>query len=315
MRELKRVVQTLECSQAKKQIHSISLSMSFIVALTLFSSSQISAAPKDLEINCHFIPSLTCLDNEKILWTNPHFTGDAEFVRHKEQLYVSQHSRVSSLNINTGQTVWEIKANSGVRFFKPSLSNKSIYLARSDGSLESRQLISGKLNWSKNISNGWIYPPVIIDNKLITGGQAHAIWIIDASNGDLLREHKTSQELVMPLFDGGDYFVSSHFDRTLQAYSKNGLAPIWQTQLGAPIFEIFQTNGMLIASDMAGDVIAINAKTGQTIWQEKLHKNAQYKTVLQDHKIFSSNISGESYLLDLYTGNRLFTSIKNENKT
>ncbi len=299
---------------AKKTGH---LFFSMLYTLILLLSAQPSfALTQPADVKCVFSPHLQC-SNQNTQWLNKQFKHDTRISQSNHQLYISQTTHSYGLSKQTGDIIWQTDTHNEAHYFYPVLDGQSIYLARTDGVLEKRHSLTGALAWSKQLDTGWIYPPAIRANSLITGGQSHQLLTLDSATGNIISNIKTQQELVMPLYQSGQLTLVSSFDRSLTAYQNNN-KPRWKLNLDAPVFALTQGNDILIASDMGGHLTAIEPKTGHILWQKKLHANAQFSTILNQNTVLSSNLLGTQYVLDIHTGKHLKKPLNkpnNEEKT
>ncbi len=278
-----------------------------LLAFALFVFSGASFADTG-SVDCVFSPHLVCSDNNKILWSDTRFTDARPIAIDKNHLYISQNNSAFSFNIVSGKPIWQISVKADVRYFFPvvdsSINNSSyVYLARSDGVLEKRLAKSGKIIWSKLLGKGWVYPPVILKDKIVTGGKDRKIWMLDNQTGNVQTTITLNQELVAPLTLAGNHIIASTFDSQLSAYQLGSHKPVWQTAISAPGFITkIQSDDLIITSDMGGSISAVENKTGKIRWQIKLHNNAQFWNTLHQQKLYSLSESGKLNILDANSG-------------
>ena len=264
-------------------------------------------------VDCVFSPHLVCSDNNKIHWSDSRFTDARPITIDKNHLYISHNNSAFSFNIVSGKTLWQVSAKADVRYFFPvvdssiidsPINNSSyVYLARSDGVLEKRLAKSGKIIWSKLLGKGWVYPPVILKGKIVTGGQDRKIWMLDNQTGNVQTTITLNQELVAPLTLADNHIIASTFDSQLSAYQLGSHKPVWQTAISAPGFITkIQSDDLIITSDMGGSISAVENKTGKIRWQIKLHNNAQFWNTLHQQKLYSLSESGKLNILDANSG-------------
>ena len=282
------------------------------VWLTLFAlllpRAAIASTVNNASISCVFSPHLSCSDTQsgELLWQKPRYSDPDDFAINHSRLYISHSTSSTSFALRTGEPVWRVSSGSDAHYFFPVISGSSVYLARSDGILEKREAASGALIWSKSLASGWVYPPHIQQNLIVTGGENRKIWVMDSLSGQIRDIITLKQELVAPLFQVGDTFIASTFDGQLNAYKldpeNNQAEPLWQTKLGAPAFAYLSNSEHLVAVGMGGKLSSINPKTGHIQWQRTVHQNALFWNVLYQKSLLSLTESGALSLLDLNNG-------------
>jgi outer membrane protein assembly factor BamB len=259
-------------------------------------------------VSCAFAPHLTCSDAQsgKVLWHDARYSDPENFAIERSQLYISHSTTSSSYDAYTGTPAWQVISDNDAHYFYPVVRGESVYLARSDGTLEKRQAASGKMIWSRSMANGWVYPPLIRQDKIITGGQNRKIWVLDSQSGKTDKTVLLNQELVAPLFQVGELFIASTFDSQLNAYSINlesgEIEPVWQTKLSAPAFSYLTDSRYLIAVDMGGNLSSVDIETGRIRWQKTVHQNALFWNVFYKQSLISLTESGSLNILDVENG-------------
>jgi len=287
-------------------------------ALIAFSALAISALAGSLNSyaatdnsHCAFTPMLSCSDAAgEQQWQRPDLREPSAIQYGADSLYLEQNNRVLALQRDSGKQRWVANSGSEARYFTPVLANKVVYLARSDGQLEKRRTDNGRIIWAQQPGAGWIYPPLLINNQLISGGRDRMIWRISPDTGAVLERTELSQELVIPLVNSDGLLIASTFDGKLTAYTAPSAAgqklkAAWTRPTGAPVFDLQLQGNTLIASDMGGVIRSIAADTGKIHWQQALHQNALYWNTQNQGKLYSLNQSGELITLDLQSGRLL----------
>lgn len=271
------------------------------VALGVFSASAVVADSASIE--CTFSPHLSCREGAVVIWDDNRFDDSTPIAMDDKHIYISQNNTASGFDLNSGETRWVSHTQNDARYFYPILSQQDIYLARTDGILEKHLAESGDLVWSGKIGDGWVYPPVIIQDKVITAGQDRTIWILDATSGEIQNEIALSQELVTPLFSIANQYFASTFDGVVSAYSLDSAQPSWQTRISSAAFSLSKyTDKLMISADMGGNLSAINVATGAVVWRTKIHSNAQYWSVLHQQKLYNLTNTGTLNILDANSG-------------
>jgi outer membrane protein assembly factor BamB len=266
-----------------------------------------SAAFAD-SVDCAYTPHLSCRDAQTsvVLWENPSYSDPDKFAVGDTHLYISKNTTSTSIDVSTGTPQWQVETGSDASYFYPTLSGNAIYLARTDGIVEKRSANSGTLIWSRRLADGWVYPPIVQQNKVITGGQDRIIWVLDASSGEIRNQITLDQELVAPLFEVAGLVIASTFDSRLNAFQidshSSNVQTLWTTQLGAPAFSYLNESQNLITADMGGNLSSIDPATGAIRWQQSVHQNALFWNTFDHQTLFSLTESGSLKILDADTG-------------
>ena len=279
-------------------IKSFALSTSLITLLT----GGLTSASLAAEFNCVFAPHLVCSDQNTVQWSNTHFKDPSLFALDATQLYISRNNTSYSFSLETGETRWQHTIHPDDRYFYPVVHGQNVYLARSDGFVEKRLAQTGELLWSQKLASGWVYPPVIIDDKVITGGQDRMVWVMGAQSGTVEQSFELGQEIVAPLIGIDGTFIAGTFDSELTAFIPGQSKAVWKTRLSAPAFNLQSEGSKLIASSMDGSISAIEAKSGELLWNHTPYANAQYWNLISGTTIYSLNNLGSLNILDSNTG-------------
>lgn len=136
------------------------------------------------------------------LWSSLPGVETFEPVIHKELLLVGSTQGLYALELATGHIVWHIEKQHTL--FTPSVSTWA-FAGSLHGELYAIDPEQGHIIW-RNQFPGWIYSPVINEAsvQLWTGGQAHRIFVLSATEGSLEHEIATTQELVFSPIDLGN---------------------------------------------------------------------------------------------------------------
>jgi outer membrane protein assembly factor BamB len=302
-------MRTMKIIPASRLAYAVFASYTCSLILTLATAQAMASPAADSSpVNCSFSPHLSCVDasDEKTLWQNLHYSDPDKFSVNQTRLYISHSTTSSSYALKTGAQTWQASSGSSANYFYPVLSSDMIYLARSDGFLEKRQADSGALIWSQKLAEGWVYPPIIKQNHIITGGQDRIIWVLDKQTGQTLERVTLDQELVAPLFEVNDLIIGSTFDGQLSAFqidtAGNRLYPVWKAHLDAPAFAYLANARYLVAADMGGTLHSLDPETGQIRWQKTVHQNALFWNTFYQQSLISLTESGSLTILDIESG-------------
>ena len=302
-------MRTMKIILASRSAYAVFASYACTLLLTLLTVQATASPAEDTSaVNCSFSPHLSCVDarDGKTLWQNARYSDPDKFSLNQTQLYISHSTTSSSYALKTGAQIWQTSSGSSAHYFYPVLADDTIYLARSDGFLEKRRADSGALIWSQKLAEGWVYPPIIQKNRIITGGQDRIIWVLDRQTGQTLERITLDQELVAPLFEVNDLIIGSTFDGWLSAFkvdiAGDRLKPVWKAHLDAPAFTYLSNARYFVAADMGGTLHSLDPETGHLRWQQTVHQNALFWNTFYRQSLISLTDSGSLTILDIESG-------------
>lgn len=136
------------------------------------------------------------------LWSSLQGVETFEPVIHEALLLVGSTQGLYALELETGRIAWHIEKQHTL--FTPSISTWA-FAGSVHGTLYAIDPERGDIIWRSQFP-GWIYSPVINEatTLLWTGGQAHKIYALSATEGSLEHKIATTQELVFSPIDLGD---------------------------------------------------------------------------------------------------------------
>jgi len=136
------------------------------------------------------------------LWSSLQGVETFEPVIHGALLLVGSTQGLYALELDTGRIAWHIEKQHTL--FTPSIFTWA-FAGSLHGTLYAIDPERGDIIWRSQFP-GWIYSPVVNEatTLLWTGGQAHKIYALSATEGSLEHKIATTQELVFSPIDLGD---------------------------------------------------------------------------------------------------------------
>ena len=147
------------------------------------------------------------------LWSSLSGVETFEPVIHETLLLVGSTQGLYALELATGRIAWHIEKQHTM--FTPSISTWA-FAGSLHGELYAIDPAQGDIIWRSQFP-GWIYSPVVNEatTQLWTGGQAHRISALAATDGSQEQEIATTQELVFSPIDLGENRIAINlFDGT-----------------------------------------------------------------------------------------------------
>jgi outer membrane protein assembly factor BamB len=174
---------------------------------------------------------------------------------------------------------------------------------------------SGKQLWRtvRNASVGWGTPVAIHANgrdEIVVNGQYAVVAYSPENGNELWRVSGTTMEVVPTIVVGhGLLFSSSGRAGPTLAIRPGGQGDVtrthlaWSSPRGSPFIPspILHGNQLYMVNDMTSIATAFDAKTGETLWQNRLgaaqREGFSSSPVSVDGKIFFTNDEGETFVL------------------
>ncbi|MCX7115350.1 MAG: outer membrane protein assembly factor BamB [Gammaproteobacteria bacterium] len=159
----------------------------------------------------------------------------------------------------------------------PVVHGNVIYVAVSSGQVQARQLKTGELRWTQNITSGLASGPVVGEGVVIFGTRASSLVALNQHDGHVIWEKKLSGEaLAKPVISSGRVFVKT-IDGTVFAFSIKDGKRVWRMQHGAPELilkesssPVMGSNHLLVVGFPDGKLVALDAQSGQILWEKSI---------------------------------------------
>jgi outer membrane protein assembly factor BamB len=188
----------------------------------------------------------------------PLCTADTVFIGSRQGLY--------AVNPESGAVLW----SRSLPLYSPNIEGAYLYVAGPQGQLQKYRADSGELIWT-NDYEGWVYPPVVIDGRVIAGGKAHVLLGVDAADGRVLWQRNTGQELVYrPVAAQGSTVVIATYRPEVMAIDAQSGDMIWSRTEGSAPYTPAVFEQQLYYGDQDGVLHAVDARTGRQLWHRDL---------------------------------------------
>jgi len=191
------------------------------------------------------------------------------------------------------------------------LSGDTIYVSSSNGRVYSLDKEFGDLNWESKVLNErhiklWT-SPIIQDNALYISTYDGHIYGLSLETGDLLSWYFESDAgfASSPVIYEDAMFLGS-FDRYLYAVNISSSIPMWKFPEEKPAGNWFWAppvtkGGIVYAGCLNGGLYAVEAKTGENLWEFNAGSPIVASPVLMDNMLIVVDESGTVYVFDLNT--------------
>lgn len=168
-----------------------------------------------------------------------------------------------------GDVRWQLHEKTEV--FAPVLYGDTAYIADRKGVLRAVNASSGEEYWRKGLGDGWIYPPAVIGDLLVTGGQDTRVWALDANTGVQRWVTKLEQELVYrPVATGNERVVVTTFSGDVIALDAADGGESWRASFATPSLSPILIDSNIVMGSLGGVVRALNQQSGELVWDQAL---------------------------------------------
>ena len=148
-------------------------------------------------------------------------------------------------------TLWHMRSNAGREFFSsPALVEGMLYFGCNDGNLRAIDIVSGSVNWTFGTACGICGEPAVDSTTVYFGGQDGVVYAIDRLSG-----------------------------------SKR-----WSSGLGYHVFcDIgILSDTLVITGNSMGKVCALNARTGEPVWDDEIGGIVLGPVIIDSMIVFST---------------------------
>jgi outer membrane protein assembly factor BamB len=175
-----------------------------------------------------------------------------------------------------------------------------------DRKLLSTQTESIEPLWTFNANNRPIVSSAVIDaeGKLYVGGLDHHLYMLETETGSLIADYETFGGIYASPLVVDDVVYIGSLDFHLYALQANNLSLLWKTNLSGEIWSsaAWGNNGKIYVGSRSGSVFALDAASGEIVWQHETGGFVDATPALYDNKVFVGSHDGTFYGLDAETG-------------
>jgi eukaryotic-like serine/threonine-protein kinase len=280
-----------------------------------------------------------------MLWNNSDSFDFIGVAVANDEVFAAGFNKILAINSKTGTEIWE----NGVGGFNPGyntlvVTDGVVYASGNVVGLSAMNAKTGKTIWSftggedisagVDISNalGMWSSPVVANGKVYIDAQA-GIYVLKASNGVELWNSTIAPFLVSPIVANGVIYAGSS-DGNIYALNANNGDKLWNYTTGASMppvpwaGDVLAYSGsqggnlasILYAYSQDGDLYALNAATGEKLWNQTVPINSYPSNpptpVVADNVIYVGSGGGNLYAFDAANGDELWNyTIEGANNT
>lgn len=203
----------------------------------------------------------------------------------------------------SGSKRWEKNLSTHALWTTPVSDGKYIYLATLDHKLYCLNPNSGNIVWSKELDNGMIGSPAIVDSVLYVGTLYGNIYSIDASNGNTNWVKSLEGSIWgTPGFSENTLYIGTVFGKAGKFYAldaTNGAVKWFRDEEGSIVAGPLVVNEQVIYVTEQGRVQALDI-SGAPKWQDNFEKNKIFTTPLLVQDTIVVAPMGSQFLMVAY---------------
>ncbi len=203
----------------------------------------------------------------------------------------------------SGNKRWEKNLSSHALWTMPVSDGKYIYLATLDHKVYCMDPNSGNIVWSKDLDNGMIGSPAIVDGVLYVGTLDGNLYSIDASNGNTNWVRSLEGSIWgTPGFGEGTLYIGTVFGRAGKFYALDaatGAVKWFRDEEGSIVAGPLVLEEQVIYVTELGRVQSLDI-SGKPQWQDNFEKNKIYTTPLLVQDAIVVAPMGSQFLMVAY---------------
>ena len=238
---------------------------------------------------------------KSLKWSTLNGVNTFEPTATTKQVLVGSTSGLYALDRQDGSLLWHAHAESTI--FSPTASLQKAYAASEKGELFAIELVDGTTHWKQQFS-GWVYPPALVGDYLVTGGQAGKVWGLSSQSGNIIWRVDLGQELVYrPVPLNSNRVIISTFDADIILLDVKTGEEVWKMNNGVVSRDPLVIGSYIYIADMEGTVTALSAQTGDIEWRSKSGVRPPLPLHISGQELLIANESGSYAVLNTNTGN------------
>jgi outer membrane protein assembly factor BamB len=244
-------------------------------------------------------------------------TGWSAITIKEDIAYFSFGPQVYALNVKNGaqQWIYPVEAETGKDFYSAPVfaeDDTQLIVASYDSNLYSINPATGIENWSfTGAENRYVAAPLVTDQGIFAPSSDNKLYGVDLNGIPLWEPFETGEPIwASPAWSEscGCIYVAS-MDHVLYAVSPETGSLLWKSEdLGGPIVSqpAVSESGLVIVSTFNNEIVALDEKSHKVEWRFNTPDWAWASPVIDGEQVYTSDLSGTFYALELETGNLLW---------
>ncbi len=190
----------------------------------------------------------------------------------------------SGKQLNPGDGIWQFKTGDYVAS-SPTVIGKTVYIGSNDGNLYALDAETGDRRWTFE-TDMWIRSsPEVVDGTVFVGNDDGILYAINAETGQKIWQRDIGiNRLSSPtVFDGIVYATGNG----LYALDVSSGSEVWHSDRGHSQYSPLVADGTIFVTEVnSSSVCAIDADSGEVIWESEAKEPAETAPVLADGTVY-----------------------------
>ncbi len=198
------------------------------------------------------------------------------------------------------------RVGSAVPIYSPVVYDDTAYVGAADGVARAVKLDSGRIVWSRRF-DGWIYPPAVVDGLLVFGGSNGRLYGVHRTTGAVAWTKPLNQELVYrPVPIPDRAVVITTFSGDVIAVSATDGATVWEVRDPTPGFSPVVDGDRVYMGTFGGALRVRHAVDGRLIWVRRFEEKLPFVPRLQNRTVLIGSEQGHVAAFSTLTGRLLW---------
>ncbi|MGH9461777.1 MAG: PQQ-binding-like beta-propeller repeat protein [Vicinamibacteria bacterium] len=193
----------------------------------------------------------------------------------------------------------------GSRPVGPALFNRrALVVATTAGELLSLDAATLATQWKLGMPGAELFTPCLVPSGVLVASSSGSLMLVRPETGEILNEKSVGSPIApSPTCDGNTLFLATP-DSEVLAYDVEQWEETWRTKLQASPLTMTVGAGLLLVSDSAGGLNALNVGTGALRWQFQGPGNLEARAVFDDagERLYIGDTAGFFYAISVRDG-------------
>jgi outer membrane protein assembly factor BamB len=232
--------------------------------------------------------------------------------------YLADGAFVYAVNLKDGTELWRYPDKRDTKYIfytTPYVTSNGMLIVGSSGSSFSLVALdpshidantkSPVVAWSfSDVRDHWVAAPLAIDDRLYAPNSDGNLYVLNLSNGQLIKSVKLSNDLwSQPVTDGKNVYISS-LDHNMIAVDKDTYQVVWNEDLNSAITSspVLTSNGNLYVGTFGSKLVEFNPTSGSPKTMEKTNDWVWGTPTQVENNLYFGDLSGNLYSYNIETG-------------